>query len=329
MAEFEKHDFIQMVFPHEKTDWHEYLEEARQNFVAIVEAIRKYEKVLLVCADVEEAKRYFLDRSGIVFVKYESDDTWARDSSAVSVEENGKTVLYDFVFNAWGGKFDAEKDNAMTQALKKYYTCDVKKEDFILEGGGIETNGRGILLTTSACMLNQNRNKMEAKEVTERLRRYFGVKDIVYLQNGYLLGDDTDSHIDTLARFVDEKTIMYVRCEEKSDEHYEALYAMEQELKELTKVYDFQLIPLPFCDPLFYKGERLPATYANFLMINGAVVVPIYGVKQDQKAFAVFRSFFQDRDVVGVDCSVLVRQHGSLHCVTMQMHCENQVKEQK
>lgn len=209
----------------------------------------------------------------------------------------------------------------MTQSIKHHYECEVERIDFTLEGGGIETNGNGVLLTTSACMLNPNRNAFSKEAITQKLRTFFGVKDVLYLESGYLAGDDTDSHIDTLARFVDEKTIMYVGVPPKEDEHYEAMYKMEQELKHFAALYGFDLIPLPFCDPLYFQNERLPATYANFLMINNAVLVPLYGVKQDEEALAIFKRFFTQREVVPIDCSVLVRQHGSLHCVTMQFHC--------
>ena len=320
IAEFEKQRFVQLVFPHEKTDWVEYLEEARENFVEIVNTIRKYEKVLLVCVDVAETKSYFPSLENIDFVEYESDDTWARDISALSVEEDGEVVLYDFVFNAWGGKFDSHKDNALSRTLASYYKKKMRSIDFILEGGGIESNGKGILLTTSACMLNSNRNALDEATTTQKLKEFFALDEVLYLRHGYLAGDDTDSHIDTLARFVDERTIMYVRCENEEDEHYEELAKMETELQAIAKEHNFSLIPLPFCDPLYYEKERLPATYANFLMINGAVLVPLYGVRQDAEAMRIFRDFFKDRDVIGIDCSVLVRQHGSLHCVTMNFH---------
>ena len=320
IAEFEPQRFVQMIFPHEKTDWVEYLEEARATFTNIINAIRRYEKVLLVCRDVQEAQSYFDTIENIEFVEYETNDTWARDISAISVEEDNEVVLYDFEFNAWGGKFEYAKDNALTRSIASHYPHRVHDTNFILEGGGIETNGKGILLTTAACMLNSNRNALDEATTTQKLKEFFGLDEVLYLRHGYLAGDDTDSHIDTLARFVDERTIMYIKCENKEDEHYNELFKMEAELQAIAKAHDFSLIALPFCDPLYYDGERLPATYANFLMINGAVLVPLYGVAQDTKALRIFEEFFKDRDVIGIDCSVLVRQHGSLHCVTMNFH---------
>ena len=321
IAEFEKQSFVQMVFPHAKTDWKDYLEEARATFVAIINAITRFEPLLLVCVNVEEAKRYFKDTNNIIFVSYESDDTWARDISAISVQEDAEVKLYDFTFNAWGGKFEATKDNALTQALKHHYSCEVVQQDFILEGGAIESNGKGVLLTTAACMFNPNRNQLSKEQTIQKLKEFFGLEEVFYLKNGYLAGDDTDSHIDTLARFVSEDTIMYVAPPPKEDEHYEALTKMEKELQNIAKEHNFKLIPLPFCDAVFYEDERLPATYANFLMLNGGVVVPTYGVSQDAAALKIFKEFFTDKEVVAVDCSTLIRQHGSLHCVTMQFHC--------
>ena len=206
----------------------------------------------------------------------------------------------------------------MSRAIGSCYGAPVQKIDLVLEGGGVESNGEGIILTTAECMLNPNRNAdLSEAQMSQKLKEIFGAKEILYLRNGYLAGDDTDSHIDTLARFIDTKTIMYVQCENALDEHYEALKAMEEELFALQKSHGFELVALPMSAPLFYDEERLPATYANFLFVNGAVIVPTYGIAQDEEALKIFRKTFKDRDIVGVDCSVLVRQHGSLHCVTM------------
>ena len=318
-AEFEKQSFVQIIFPHEKSDWIDYLEEARENFVNIANAIAKYEKCLIVCDDVALVKSYFSDFTNLEFVEFQTNDTWARDCSAISILENGEKKLLDFTFTGWGGKFDAHLDNAMSKALADYYKTPMETIDFILEGGAIESNSKGLLLTTSECMLNPNRNKTYTKEqTTELLKIELGITDVLYLDYGYLAGDDTDSHIDTLARFVDERTIMYLTCKDENDEHYEQISKMETQLKEFAKQYDLDLIALPFTDAVYFDDERIPATYANFLIINGAVIVPTYGVSQDEEALQIFRDFFKDREVVGVDCSVLIRQHGSLHCVTMQ-----------
>lgn len=318
IAEFEKQSFTQIIFPHAETDWNEYLDEAKHTFINIINAIIKHQKCLVVCHDINAVKKYFCEDKNLFFVEYETDDTWARDCSALCVETDNTTTLLNFTFNAWGSKFEASKDDAMNTELAKYYSSQMEDIDFLLEGGAVESNGRDTILTTSACMLNKNRNaELNAGQVTQRLNAYFGATKILYLNHGYLAGDDTDSHIDTLARFIEERSIMYVKCDDESDEHFSELRLMEEELQNMAKEYNYKLISLPMTDAVYYEKERLPATYANFLFVNGAVLVPTYGVKQDRLALDIFRNTFSDREIVDVDCSVLVRQHGSLHCVTM------------
>ncbi|MFA6193190.1 MAG: agmatine deiminase family protein [Sulfurimonas sp.] len=318
IAEFEEQSFTQIIFPHAKSDWVEYLDEAEETFTNIINAIIRYQKCLVVCHDLEDVKSRFAQNENLYFVEYETNDTWARDSSALCVEENGEVKLLDFIFTGWGGKFDAHLDNEMSRAIANRYSATMESYNFILEGGGVESNGNGIVLTTSECVLNKNRNHtLDSIEITQKLSAYLGATEVLYLNHGYLAGDDTDSHIDTLARFCDAKTIMYVKCEDESDEHYKELKLMEEELQELEKSHGFKLVALPMTDEMIYDDERLPATYANFLIVNGAVIVPTYGVSQDEEALDIFRKTFVGREIVGVDCSVLVRQHGSLHCVTM------------
>jgi agmatine/peptidylarginine deiminase len=318
IAEFEKQNFTQIIFPHAKSDWAEYLEEAQNTFINIINAIIKYQKCLVVCDNIESVKKRFSPNANLYFTEYETNDTWARDCSALCVQDGSDIKLLDFTFTGWGGKFEASKDNAMTQSLKECYDKEVVKADLILEGGGVESNGVDTILTTSECMLNKNRNAALSKEqMTQKLQKLFEMSKILYLNHGYLAGDDTDSHIDTLARFVDEKTIMYVKCEDKSDEHFKELKLMEDELKAYAHEYNFKLIALPMSDACYFEGERLPATYANFLFVNGAVLVPIYGVKQDAEALEIFKKTFPTKEIVGVDCFTLIKQHGSLHCVTM------------
>ena len=319
IAEFEEQSFTQIIFPHENTDWDCCLEEARDNFVNIINTIIKYQKCLVVCKNIDEAKKYFESNKNLYFVEYETNDCWARDTSVLCVETDADIELLDFTFTGWGGKFEADKDNQMSKNISQYYSKDMKTIDFILEGGGVESNGVDTILTTSECMLNKNRNSsLDAIETTQKLNTEFGATKIHYLNHGYLAGDDTDSHIDTLARFVDEKTIMYVQPpKDEKDEHFEELNKMQDELKIIASENDYSLITLPFCDAVYFEDERLPATYANFLFVNGAVLVPTYGVKQDSDALKIFEDFFIDRDVIGVECSTLIKQHGSLHCVTM------------
>ncbi|MEN4052585.1 MULTISPECIES: agmatine deiminase family protein [Sulfurimonas] len=318
IAEFEEQGFTQIIFPHAQTDWAPYLREAQNCFIDIINTIKEFQNCLVICADKEATQKHFASHKNLFFTEYATDDTWARDCSTLCVRENGKTELLDFTFNAWGEKFEADRDNAMSQTIKDIYTLPVQKLDFVLEGGAVESNGKDTVLTTAACMLNPNRNpKLNNIQITQNLKEYFGAEHILYLNHGYLAGDDTDSHIDTLARFINEDTIMYVQCRDKADEHYKELHLMEEELSMIAKERGLKLIALPMPDALYYEEERLPATYANFLFVNGAVLVPLYNVAQDREALEVFKKTFPKREVIGIDCSTLIRQHGSLHCVTM------------
>ena len=314
IAEFQEQSYTQIIFPHAKTDWVEYLDEAEKTFINIINAVIKYQKCLLVCYDINAVKKHFSENKNLFFIEYETNDTWARDCSALCIQKNSRVKLLNFTFDGWGGKFKASKDNAMTKHINK----EITTYNFILEGGAIESNGIDTILTTSKCMLNKNRNAtLNSVQITQKLNSFFGATKILYLNHGYLAGDDTDSHIDTLARFVDEKTIMYVKCEDENDEHFSELRLMEKELQTMAQENNYKLIPLPMTDVIYYEEETLPATYANFLFVNGAVLVPTYGVKQDEVALQIFRDTFTDRDIVEIDCSVLIRQHGSLHCITM------------
>ncbi|MGH8430707.1 MAG: agmatine deiminase family protein, partial [Solimonas sp.] len=235
----------------------------------------------------------------------------------------------DFVFNGWGGKFEAGLDNQITQRLAEQGLWDtlVESIDFVLEGGGIESDGAGTLLTTERCLLAPTRNPQYDKAHIElHLKAWFGLKRVLWLQHGDLLGDDTDGHIDTVARFCDAQTIAYQACDDVGDPHYNDLKAMEVELLALRTLdgEPYRLVPLPLPPAIFDgeqpgQGRRLPAGYPNFLILNGAVLVPTYGVATDEEALRRLRPCFPGREVIGVDCRTLIHQYGSLHCVTMQI----------
>ncbi|MEA2112024.1 MAG: agmatine deiminase family protein [Campylobacterota bacterium] len=323
LAEFEKQSFIQIVFPHENSDWSAYLDEASETFVHLILAISRFEPCLVVCDDVNRVRDYFSNCYNLTFVQCNTDDTWARDSSGISIIEDDEVKILNFNFNGWGNKFEAKLDNAMTASLASHYATNVYPVDFVLEGGAIESDGAGALLSTSECLLNFNRNGYVLKqEIEDILKKELGIERVLWLHHGYLRGDDTDSHIDTLARFINEKSIMYVSCDDRSDEHFDALLKMKEELQQFTcKNGDaYNLIPLPMVEAKYYKKKRLPATYANFLMLNDAVLVPTYDDINDEKAINIFKKSFPTRNIVPIDCSVLIRQHGSLHCVTMQFY---------
>lgn len=325
-AEWEPQSAVQLTFPHAGTDWADMLDTVLPCFVRIAETISRYEKVLIVCQDKEATSRLLRGarQERLIWVELPSNDTWARDHGGITIEENGRPVVLDFMFNGWGLKFPANLDNRITRALweRGLLHAEHRYPGLTLEGGGIESDGQGALLTTAECLLSPNRNPQLSQEQTaEQLSILFGLKRVLWLRNGYLSGDDTDSHIDTLARFCAPDTIAYVRCGNPSDEHFAALQAMEQELQafRMTNGQPYHLVPLPWPDACYAPdGRRLPATYANFLIINGAVLAPTYGVPQDGAALQIMQQLFPGRDVIGIDCRPLILQHGSLHCVTMQ-----------
>ncbi len=328
-SEWAPQSAVMLTWPHAKTDWKPILDEVVPCFVSIAKEILKRENLLIVCDCINDVKAALgsVDYAKIIFREIPSNDTWARDHGPISVLVNGDTFLLDFAFNGWGLKFPANHDNQITRQL---YESDAFKStvgyqrvfQMILEGGSIESDGLGTILTTSQCLLSLNRNEYKGKaEVEEELKYIFGAKKILWLDHGYLSGDDTDSHIDTLARFCDNETIAYVKCTDESDEHFEELSLMEKELIDFRtqEGKSYQLIPLPMAEAVYYEEERLPATYANFLIINGAVLMPTYNSYLDDIAKKALHKAFPDREIVGINCLPLIKQHGSLHCVTMQI----------
>lgn len=331
-SEWHPQSAIQLTWPHENTDWKYMLEEVTACFVVLATEIMKRQKLIIVCANKDVVK-YELKEQSIYFdnlqlIELPSNDTWARDHGGISVFNNNKKQIYDFTFNGWGLKFTSNFDNQITRGLfaNNIFNNDVdivNKKNFTLEGGAIESDGKGTLLTTSECLLSPNRNSYFSKdEIENYLKEIFGLNRVLWLDYGYLAGDDTDSHIDTLARFCDEHTIAYVKCEDQNDEHYHALLKMEKQLKSFVDYEGnpYYLIPLPMATPVYDEdNERLPATYANFLIMNDAVLLPFYNDKvKDEEARIQLQKAFPTREIIGIDCSVLIRQHGSLHCVTMQ-----------
>ena len=326
-AEWEPQSGIQLTWPHEDSDWGPILDEVTPCFIAIAREIAKRERCLIVRQPGTRTPPPPSD-TNMTVVELPSNDTWARDHSPISVFDDGSPTLFDFTFNGWGMKFPADRDNLITRGLfeRGAFQPQVTYRNMfhrVLEGGGIESDGQGTLLTTEECLLSPNRNGHFIKdELDAFFKETFGLDRILWLKHGCLAGDDTDSHIDTLARFCDPQTIAYVRCDDPADEHYAALREMEAELRAFrtARGTPYTLIPLPMADPAHDPddGHRLPATYANFLILNGAVLMPTYASPKDTIALDQLRQAFPDREVIGIDCRPLIRQHGSLHCVTMQ-----------
>ena len=334
-AEWAPQSAVMLTWPHSGTDWADMLDQVEPVFTEIARAILRFEHLLISCESQPRSQELEQELNGfaqknqlpgkVIAIQAPADDTWARDHGPVTVLDDGKPLLLDFHFNAWGDKFPWAKDDALNRRIADaggFGRGNLESIDFILEGGSIESDGRGTLLTTSECLLSPGRNPaLDRNAIEQRLSVLLGADRILWLDHGYLAGDDTDSHIDTLARFCSPEHICYVSCPDVADEHYSALATMEEDLQNFrqTSGAPYRLTPLPWPDPVFDKdGERLPATYANFLIINGAVLLPVYGVAQDKDAIAVLQDIFPDREIIPINCRPLIYQHGSLHCVTMQ-----------
>ena len=330
-AEWERQQCVLMSFPHEETDWHNPnnksdLEASLSPFIRIAQAIAYAQAIYIICKDKSKISSMFCSTQNMTFIEIPTNDTWIRDYGYISVMEDKEKKLLDFTFDGWGGKFEASLDNAVNSALhKKGYMGIIPLDyiDFVLEGGSIESDGEGTILTTTACLCNPNRNGgLNKKEIEQKLTHYLGAKRVLWLDYGYLAGDDTDSHVDTLARFVNKKTIVYVKCDNKEDEHYEALQKMEEQLKtfKTAEGNPYTLIALPMTDAI-YNGEkkRLPATYANFLITNKALLYPTYSDKNDKIVHKIFAGLFPDKEIIPINCLKLIEQGGSLHCSTMQI----------
>jgi len=329
-AEWEIQDAVLMAWPHEGTDWACMLDDIRPVFARIIQQITRFERVLLTAPDAASAADYLknaaIDLAAVTICQMPSNDTWARDFGPITVIINDKPVLLDFGFNGWGLKFGANHDNLISRRLKRQGVLkpNLNTIGLILEGGSIESDGLGTILTTAECLLSPNRNPQLGKsEIEQAFASLLGAKRILWLSHGWLAGDDTDSHIDTLARFCPDNTIIYQACDRQLDEHYEPLKLMEKELKTFTAPdgSTYRLIPLPWPVARFNEqAHRLPVTYANFLVINGAVLVPTYrDTENDNLALARIGEAFAGREIIGIDCLPLLEQHGSLHCVTMHL----------
>ena len=327
-AEWAPQSAVLMAWPHENSDWAYILEEVQSCFREIIAAITRFEKVVLIVPNETVAEAFKSIHGNMVLpVVAATNDTWARDFGPLTVFKDDKPVCLDFKFNGWGLKFAADKDNLLNRELfnNNIFHRDTVYENrlnFVLEGGAIESDGLGTLLTTSECLLSPNRNGQWSKtEIEAYLKEAFGLSRVLWVNNGYLSGDDTDSHIDTLARFCTPDTIAYVKCTDETDEHFSALNDMEVELMAFKTAAgeSYKLIALPMADEVLFDGERLPATYANFLIINGAVLMPTYDSPKDAEAKEKLQKAFPDREIIGINCVPLIKQHGSLHCVTMQI----------
>ncbi len=329
-AEWEEQDSILLVWPHEGTGWSSSLESVESVFVHMATEISKREKCLIstnnrlhVIRKLREARAV---AENIRILDMESNDVWVRDFGPITVFENGIPLLLDFTFNGWGLKFRADLDNQVSRKLhqrKAFGETPMETVGMVLEGGSIDSDGTGTVLTTTQCLLSPNRNPhLSQKDIEEALTTHLGADRILWLDHGHLSGDDTDAHIDTLARFTGEDTLVYISCEDTEDEHHSALKLMEQQMESFRtrNGSPYNLIPLPWPQAVHDEnGRRLPATYANFLILNNAVLVPTYDDPADEAAVQILQYAFPDREIITVPCLPLIHEGGSLHCSTMQL----------
>ncbi len=331
-AEWEPQDAILLAWPHKNTPWDWQLDDMVQLYEALVSVICDYADVVIALP--EAAIPEVRERLGamevpleyIYFYPVDSNDTWVRDFGPITVQTDAGMKVLNFEFNAWGQKYPFDLDNqvsAKMQVLNAFPAADFESVNFVLEGGSIETDGRGTLLTTTSCLLNKNRNPDLSKEqIEQQLKVALGVRKINWLSSGYLAGDDTDGHVDVLARICPNNTIVYTACDDENDEHYSELKSMEQELMAMTNAdgQSYRLLPLPWPGAKYSDNDqRLPATYANFLVVNEAVLVPIYDSLSDEDALDVVSQAFPNYEIFGIPCLSLIERGGSLHCITMQL----------
>jgi agmatine deiminase len=333
-AEWESQSAVMLTWPHQESIWADTLNEIDQVFTTVAYEISKRQKLIITCFNeahqahilaLLQAKGAIVDRIACYLAP--SNDIWVRDHGPITVVNNERLQLLDFSFNGWGNKYPAEDDNCLTRALhakQAFGAVPLKTIDMVLEGGAIEVDGEGTLLTTKSALHSSSRNpNLNESAMYEQLKCLLGIKKILCLEQGYLAGDDTDGHIDTLARFANAQTIIYTACSLPDDEHYAALKTMEEELHQFKdqEGRPYHLIALPWPEARYakYDGRRLPVTYANFLLINSAVLVPTYQDPADEQALDIFRQCFKGREVIGINCLPVVEWYGSLHCMTMQL----------
>ncbi len=331
MAEWEPVEHVLLALPHKNTDWNYILPEALDQYKRLVMAMTdEGVSVVLLCPDPTEAAEIMKDcnQALIKYIAMDYNDTWTRDYGMISVIRNERLRALDFGFNAWGLKFAADKDNLVNLNLEKgNYLMPLtyrNERDFILEGGSVESDGNGTIMTTSRCLQSPNRNGGKTKsELNKELNERLGAEHVLWLDHGALEGDDTDSHIDTLARLAPNETIVFTGTRNFDDSMFESLLAMRAQLTlfRTAEGNPYNLVELPLPDPVTdEEGNRLPATYANYLVVNNKIFMPTYSQPdKDELAMRSIMIAFPDYKVIGIDCRTLLLQHGSLHCATMQV----------
>ncbi len=331
-AEWEPHESTWLAWPHNLNTWPGKFDLVPAIYIEIARALHIHEPVYIYVEDTEMVtetrkllKREGLNLSAVKFYEIPTDDTWARDHGPIFVsrlhENKPELAVTDWIFNSWGEKYGPwNLDDSVPQKIAELLRLPLFEPGIVLEGGSIDVNGQGTLLTTEACLLNPNRNPTLTREDIETyLRAYLGVTNILWLGEG-IVGDDTDGHVDDLARFVNPTTVVCALEDDPVDANYALLRDNFDRLQKMTDQDGNPLRVVPLCmpSPVVYDGTRLPASYANFYIANGVVLMPTYDCPNDKRAMATLQELFPTRQVVGIHCTDLVWGLGAIHCITQQ-----------
>ena len=327
-AEWEKQSAVLIAWPHRTGDFANRLESIEETYGFIAKTITQQQKLIIVCHDDSHQlhiKALLHNDHNIDYIQATVNDIWVRDTVFLTVENDGKPQLLNFLFNGWGNKYPHHEDNALNHKLLTripFKGVSHQDIDFILEGGSVESDGIDTIMTTRQCLLNSNRNKgLTQSDIEQKLSLHLGAKRVLWVDQANLAGDDTDAHIDTLARFCSATTIAYTSCDDSNDRHYHSLKRMEVQLQAFRTQANqpYELVALPMPKPIFDEDhQRLPANYVNFLIINNAVMVPAYDDATDAVAVERLAACFPRHKIIPIPCRPLVYQYGSLHCMTMQ-----------
>lgn len=322
-AEWAQQKAVLIVWPHKSHDWRHQLSEVTLTYVQMANAIIQHQALWVVAYDQmhqAEIASKLGNSPNIHYILAQTNDTWVRDTGPISIKNRDKVEYLNFRFNAWGAKYDFDLDNKLCDKLSWHplFAANMKAIDIVLEGGSIESDGKGTLMTTKSCLMNTNRNQhCTQSDIESMLQDELGTKQFIWLDCPSLPGDDTDGHIDTLARFCPNNVIAYL---EPTDTATLTL-ALREQLGQAknSEGEAYELVPLPYCDLEDEQGNLLPASYANFLIINQAVLIPQYGTKLDDIAFEQIQRCFPSYKLYRIDAKCLIKQGGSIHCVTMQI----------
>ena len=329
-AEWARHEATWMAWPHDASTWPGCLEQTEAAFAQLAVAVAGGEDVVLLVPDTERRRRAqaCVEQAGgasrVQYAIVRTADAWLRDTGPIVVKAKSERIALDFRFTAWGGKYDELlADDRLARTIAKRHAIERVRVNVALEGGAIDGNGRGTLLTTEQCLLHENRNPdLNRAEIEWNLREALGVRQVLWLGEG-IAGDDTDGHVDDIARFVAPNVIVAAVERDPADENHAPL---QDNLRRLRAMVDsqgrgFDVVPLPMPRPVTSQtgGHRLPASYANFYVANRTVCVPVFGDKRDAAALRVLRKCFPHRTVTPIRCEHVVEGFGALHCVTQQL----------